>query len=103
VTLLAYSPLLKGIYDDPRKREGYYNWDRYNHDDSRVRLQCLAEMAAELNVTNNQLVLAWLLHHQPAVIPILGTRTLEQYGQCMAALNIRLTGEQMSALNSASA
>jgi aryl-alcohol dehydrogenase-like predicted oxidoreductase len=103
VTLLAYSPLLKGIYDDPRKRAAYYNWSRYNNDDTRVRLETLSKMAKELNVSNSQLVLAWLLHHQPRVIPILGTRSLEQYDQCMAALDIHLTDEQMSVLNSASA
>ncbi len=103
VTLLAYSPLLKGIYDDQKKREAYYNWDRYNTDDTAARLEVLSRMAKELNVTNSQLVLAWLLHHRPVAIPILGARTLEQYDHCMAALNIHLTEEQMSFLNKASA
>ncbi len=103
VTPLAYSPLLKGIYDDARKREAYYNWDRYDHDDTRVRLETLSKMAKELDVTNSQLVLAWMLHHQPRVIPILGARTLDQYDQCMAALNIPLAEAQMSVLNNACA
>jgi aryl-alcohol dehydrogenase-like predicted oxidoreductase len=30
VTLMAYSPLLKGIYDDERKRTNYYNWHVFN-------------------------------------------------------------------------
>jgi len=103
VTLLAYSPLLKGIYDDRKKREAYYNWNYYNNDDTRARLEVLGKMAGELNVTNSQLVLAWMLHHRPRVIPILGTRSLDQYDQCMAALNIHLTDNQMSILNQASA
>jgi aryl-alcohol dehydrogenase-like predicted oxidoreductase len=103
VTLLAYSPLLKGIYDNQQKREAYYNWNYYNNDDTRARLEVLGRMARELNVTNSQLVLAWMVHHRPLVIPILGARNLEQYDQCMAALDIHLTDEQMSILNQASA
>lgn len=103
VTLMAYSPLLKGIYDDERKRTNYYNWHIYNTDDSRARLEVLSKMARGLNVSNSQLVMAWLLHHQPRVIPIVGVRTIEQFEISMGALDIRLTPEQMAILNSASA
>lgn len=103
VSLLAYSPLLKGIYDDPVKREQYYNWWAYNTDDSRARLKVLDEIARELGVSNNQLVMAWLLHHRPTVIPILAASRLSQFEQNMQALSIRLTDEQMQRLNAASA
>jgi aryl-alcohol dehydrogenase-like predicted oxidoreductase len=103
VTLMAYSPLLKGIYDDAQKRAAYYNWSLFNSDDARARLEVLSRMARELNVSNSQLVMAWLLHHQPRVIPIVGARTLEQYEVAMQALNIHLTDEQLSTLNAASA
>jgi aryl-alcohol dehydrogenase-like predicted oxidoreductase len=103
VTLVAYSPLLKGIYDDRQKREAYYNWPLFDSDDTRVRLETLSKVARELGVTNNQLVLAWLLHHQPRVIPLLGASNLEQFEHNMKALDIQLTDEQMSILNGASA
>jgi len=103
VTLLAYSPLLKGIYDDRKKRESSYNWHIYDTEDTRVRLETLSSLARELGVSNSQLVLAWLRHHRPKVIPILGARTLEQFEQCMQSLAIRLTDEQMAILSAASA
>jgi aryl-alcohol dehydrogenase-like predicted oxidoreductase len=103
VTLMAYSPLLKGIYDDPQKRAASHLWSSFNNDDARARLEVLGRMAREMNVSNSQLVMAWLLHHQPRVIPIVGARTLEQYEIAMKALDIHLTAEQMSALNAASA
>jgi len=103
VTLVAYSPLLKGIYDDKKKREAYYNWQLFNNDDAQVRLETLTKIAKELGVTNNQLVLAWLLHHRPRVIPLLGASKLEQFDQNIKALDIRLTDEQISLLNNASA
>lgn len=103
ISLLAYSPLLKGIYEDRAKREAYYNWNLYNTEDSRARLERLTEMAKDLGVTNSQLVLAWLLHHQPRVIPILGVSKLEQLEQSLEVCNIQLTSQQMAALTEATA
>ena len=103
VALVAYSPLLKGIYDDAEKRERYYNWSIYNNDDSRARLKVLSEVAARLGVSNSQLVLAWLLHHQPRVIPIMAASRMEQYEHNMKALEIELSDEDMAVLNAASA
>lgn len=104
VTLMAYSPLLKGIYDDPQKRATVsYIWNPFDNDDARARLEVLGRMAREMNISNSQLVMAWLLHHQPRVIPIVGARTLEQYEIAMSALDIDLSSEQMAALNAASA
>lgn len=102
VVLLAYSPLLKGIYDDRNKRESYYNWHLFDSDDACARLETLTNIANELDVTNSQLVLAWLLHHEPRVIPILGASSLAQLKHNMKALDIRLTDEQISILNNAS-
>lgn len=103
VTLLAYSPLLKGIYDDPAKRERYYNWHIYNHTDTHARLEVLSKMARELGASNSQLVLAWMLHQrQPLVIPIMAASRMEQYHHNMGALAIHLTAEQMDTLSQAS-
>lgn len=101
VSLIAYSPLLKGIYDDPVKRANYYNWDKYNFDDSRIRLEVLSKMAKELGVSNSQLVIAWLLHHQPTVIPILGSSRMDQFEHNMESTKIKLTDEQIRTLNGA--
>jgi aryl-alcohol dehydrogenase-like predicted oxidoreductase len=101
VTLVAYSPLLKGIYDDAQKRERYYNWPFYNTQDSQARLKTLAEIAAQRNVSNSQLVLAWLLHHQPPVIPIMAASSLDQFRHNLDAVSIALNDEQMRVLNEA--
>lgn len=103
VALIAYSPLLKGIYDDERKRAAYYNWPLFDSDDARARLACLSEMAAELGVSNSQLVLAWLLHRNPVTVPIIAASTLEQFEHNFGALQIELTPEQVRTLDSASA
>jgi aryl-alcohol dehydrogenase-like predicted oxidoreductase len=103
VALLAYSPLLKGIYDDARKREQYYNWSLYDSTDSQVRLAALTEMAQALGISNSQLVLAWLLHHQqPRVIPIIASSSLAQFQHNLGALAVSLDVQQMAVLDQAS-
>lgn len=99
VTLLAYSPLLRGIYDDAAKRMAYYNWGLFDCDDARTRLERLSVKAKELGVSNNQLVLAWLAHHQPKVVPVIGASDPAQLEQCLEALMLRLTAEDMGFLN----
>jgi aryl-alcohol dehydrogenase-like predicted oxidoreductase len=104
LTLVAYSPILKGIYDDPAKRAGHWAMDPYAGPDADARLAVLTELATELAVTPNQLVLAWLLHQQePAMVPLIGPRTLEQYEAALPALDVKLTEEQLAQLDSAGA
>ena len=104
VALLAYSPVLQGIYDNAEKRESSWLWQSsFKSADSLARLEVLSKMAKELGVTNTQLVLAWLLHHDPPVIPINAASRMEQLEQNLAAAEIELTGEQMAVLNEAGA
>ena len=104
VSLVAYSPILNGIYDDPAKRAVDPKMPDYAGPDSDARLAVLEELAAELGVRPNQLVLAWLLHQTgPAVIPLTGPRTLDQFDAAMAALNVKLSEDQLTRLDDAGA
>ncbi len=86
VSLVAYSPMLKGAFDDPRKDGAMWT---YVGPDTDARLDVLGKEAASLGVTPGQLVLAWLLHQtDPAMIPLIGPRTFAQYEAAMAALDI---------------
>lgn len=99
VSLVAYSPILKGIYDDPVKRDGHPSMANYLGPDADVRLATLTGMAAELGVTPNQLVLAWLLHQSdPTPVTLIGPRTPEQLDAALPALDIKLTEEQLARL-----
>jgi aryl-alcohol dehydrogenase-like predicted oxidoreductase len=102
VSLVAYSPILKGIYDDPAKREGHPSMPDYLGPDSDARLATLTEVAAELGVKPNQLVLAWLLHQNaPTVLPLIGPRTPEQLDAALGALDIKLSDEHLTRLDEA--
>ncbi|MFD2351280.1 aldo/keto reductase [Nonomuraea ferruginea] len=102
LTLVAYSPILKGIYDDPAKREGHGAMEPYGGPDAEARLAAVAEVAAEAGVTPNALVLAWLLRQtSPTVVPLIGPRTLQQYEAALPALDVKLTDEQFARLDTA--
>ncbi len=99
MTFLAYSPLLKGLYGDKEKRETYYNRHLYDSDQNREKLALVDKLSHELGVTGNQLVLAWLLRHEPQIIPIIGFSRMEQYLENMEALKVVLPDEITRALN----
>ncbi|TDC71524.1 aldo/keto reductase [Streptomyces hainanensis] len=102
--LVAYSPILKGIYGDPAKRRDHWMMGSYAGPDADARLAALDAVAAEAGVTGNQLAIAWLLHQtDPRVIPLIGPRTAEHYRAALPALDVKLGQEQLAALASAGA
>jgi len=93
--LWAYSPLLTGAYvraDRPLSAG-------YDHPGTTRRLQALAAVADELGVTRNQVVLAWLLGHTPAVHPILGVSSVAQLSEAMAARDLVLDASTRARLD----
>lgn len=99
MTLVAYSPLLKGIYVSKEKRLAYYNWPLYDTPDSAARLERLETVAKRLGVDGNTLVLAWMLAKAPAIIPILGGSKYAQFEANLAALDVRLDRETIAYLD----
>jgi aryl-alcohol dehydrogenase-like predicted oxidoreductase len=101
LTLVAYSPLLKGLYDAaPEDRGAMWNFAPYAGDAGRARLAAVDAMAADLGVLPSQLVLAWMLAKtSPRVIPLVGTTRVRRYEDAAAALAIELTPEQVAALD----
>ena len=104
LTLVAYSPILKGVYDDPAKRVGHWAMGPYQGPDAEARIAVLTAVAAEVGATPNQVVLAWHLRQRnPRVIPLMGPRTWEQYRAGMDALDVVLSDEQFARLEAAGA
>ncbi len=99
LTLIGYSPLLKGIYDDETKRKNYYGWGSFNNGESLERIAIIEKMAKEMGISGNQLVLAWVLHKKPEIIPIFGFSRISQYEENMSALSIKLSKEQLAILD----
>ncbi|TXS19564.1 aldo/keto reductase, partial [Streptomyces sp. ms191] len=104
LTLVAYSPILRGIYDDPAKRRDHWMMERYAGPDAEARLEVLTAVAAEVGVTPNQLVLSWMLHQSsPRTVPLIGPRTLAQFEAALPALDLTLSAELLARLDAAGA
>jgi len=97
ITMLAYSPLLKGAYS----RADREFQDQYVGPDTNVRLAALQKIADQTGATTNQIVLAWMAHSDPYVIPLFSASTEEQMEENLGALDIKLSQEQMDYLNKA--
>lgn len=95
--LLAYSPLCGGAY----VRDDKSLPDAHAGADSDARLAALKQVAADKGVSPNQIVLAWMLHSTPAVLPIIGVSSLEQLEENLAALDVTLSDDEMKTLDEA--
>ena len=96
-TLLAYSPLLNGAYT----REDREVPDEYQSPDADARLTALKQVAAGLEATPNQVVLAWMMQGTPTVIPLVAASTEAQLAESLGATQVTLSSEQMTFLNEA--
>lgn len=93
----AYTPLVNGAYtraDRPFP-------EAYDHPGTERRLAALSRVAAELGVTRNQVVLAWMAAGDPAVSPIVGVSTAEQLDEAMRASRVTLSEDQRRLLDEA--
>lgn len=97
VALWAYTSLMNGSYTRPERPFP----EVYEHAGTARRLAVLGEVAGELGVTCNQVVLAWLLGGDPPISPIVGVSTAEQLDEALAARNLRLSDDQRRRLDEA--
>ncbi|MDP6045908.1 MAG: aldo/keto reductase [Phycisphaerae bacterium] len=95
--MLAYTPLLGGCYvrDDRKLPAQYLGVDSDN------RIQAVRKLAAEINATPNQIVLAWMMQSAPPIIPLIATGNIEHLRENLAVENIQLTSEQIAELDAA--
>jgi aryl-alcohol dehydrogenase-like predicted oxidoreductase len=98
-TLLAYSVLLAGAYT----RTDRTVHDAYRGPDNEARMLALQAVAHETGATPNQVVLAWLRHSDPSVLPLIAASTSEQLAENIGALDVTLSADQMERLNEARA
>jgi aryl-alcohol dehydrogenase-like predicted oxidoreductase len=94
-TLLAYSVLLGGAYVRGGDLSGYAG------PDSDARLAALRAVSQEVGATPNQVVLAWMLHRDPPVLPLTAASTPEQLAENLGALDVKLSADQVARLTTA--
>lgn len=96
-TLIAYSPLLGGYYNNRSKQL----LQQYVGPDTDARLSVLDAIAKEVHATPVQIVYAWLMQSSPSALPLVASSTKEQFDEALGALEIKLTDAQLGRLNAA--
>ncbi|MFF0155520.1 aldo/keto reductase [Micromonospora sp. NPDC005203] len=95
LTLVAYSPLLRGAFTRADKPLG----SAYDLPSAPRRLAALRDVAGQSGATVNQVVLAWLLGGTLPSIPLVGASSVAQLEESLAAVDLELTAEQRHRLD----
>ncbi|MBY8342904.1 aldo/keto reductase [Streptomyces spinosirectus] len=96
LTMVAYSPLLKGAYVRPDRLPS-----DFDHPGTPPRLAALHDVARETGATVNQVVLAWQLGGSLPIVPLVGASSVAQLEESLAAADLELTPDQRSRLDAA--
>jgi aryl-alcohol dehydrogenase (NADP+) len=101
VGLIPWSPLARGFFAKNRTRDGSGETARAKSDAFarelyfRDRTNAIAEARG---VTGSQIALAWLLNKPHIVSPIIGATKLEHLEEAIAALDIKLSEDEVGRL-----
>jgi aryl-alcohol dehydrogenase-like predicted oxidoreductase len=106
IGLVPYSPLGRGYLTGKiDEKTTYDSSDIRSHNPrftpeairaNRVVIELLERIAAKHDATPAQIALAWLLAQKPWIVPIPGTRKLQRLDENIGALDIELTGADLS-------
>jgi aryl-alcohol dehydrogenase-like predicted oxidoreductase len=109
MALVAYSPLgrgfLAGRFRKPEDlapddwRRGNPRFQGENFAKNLQLVEHLRELAARKGCTPAQLALAWLLVRNDNVIPIPGTSSVQRLEENVAAVNVRLSNEELDRID----
>ena len=108
IGLIPWSPMARGFFAGNRKRGGGGETERANNDPFGNSLyfrdedftvaERAAEVAKDCGVTGSQIALAWILSKPYVTAPIIGSTKLIHLDQAIAALNIKLSEEEIKRL-----
>lgn len=108
IGLIPWSPLARGFFAGNRKRGGGGDTVRANNDPFGNSLyfrdedfavaERVTEIAQERGVSGSQIALAWILSKPYVTSPIIGATRLDHLDQSIAALDLRLSEEEIKKL-----
>jgi 1-deoxyxylulose-5-phosphate synthase len=106
IGLIPWSPMARGFFarnsksgaETTRyKTDGFFK-ELYGRDDDFLVANRAAEVAKERGVTSSQIALAWVLNKPHIAAPIIGSSKIEYLDQAIAALDVKLTEEEIQRL-----
>ncbi|BBH18866.1 hypothetical protein Back11_02110 [Paenibacillus baekrokdamisoli] len=72
--------------------------DTYNNEVNRGRMERVVEVSKELNISISSVVLGYLTSQPFPVVPVIGSRSLEQVEEALEVLGVSLSPEQVDYL-----
>lgn len=109
IGLVPYAPLGRGFLTGTIRQPGDLIETDRRHDHPRFHaenmernlglLPALEEIAVARNCTLTQVALAWVLAQGEDIVPIPGTKKPARLNENLAALDLRLTGDDLATLN----
>jgi len=109
IGITPWSPLARGFVagdrrpgdfgDTLRAKTDEYGQRMYYHESDFKVVERITEIAKKRGVPNAQIALAWLLQQPGVTSPIIGASKLEHLEQAVEALKIKLSAEEIKALN----
>ncbi len=112
VGLMVWSPLAGGLLSGKYRRDGEaeagsrraaFDFPPVDRDRAYDTVDAMRQIADTRGVSVAQIALAWLLHQPVVTSVIIGAKRVDQLEDNLAATDIRLTQEELAALNEVSA
>ncbi|MBI1808672.1 MAG: aldo/keto reductase [Gemmatimonadetes bacterium] len=111
IGLVAFAPLGRGFLTGTVKRADEYPAGDYRRNDPRYQPEhfeanvraaaAVRDLATRKRVASGQVALAWLLQKGTDIVPIPGTKRRTYLEENVGAADVRLTSEEMTALDAA--
>lgn len=107
VGVIPWSPLARGFLAGNRTRSGgetaratsdAFAKELYYQEDDFATVERVSEVARTRGVPNTQVALAWLLSKRVVTAPIIGATKMHHLDDAVAALNLKLTSDEVKAL-----
>jgi aryl-alcohol dehydrogenase-like predicted oxidoreductase len=107
IGVTAYGVLSRGLLSGSTvaaKGDFRAHFPRFQGDNlerNRAVIAELQRLAADLGLTPVQLAIAWVLAKSPRIVPVMGARTRKQLAESLAAVEVRLSAEDVARVETA--
>jgi aryl-alcohol dehydrogenase-like predicted oxidoreductase len=113
LTITAWSPLAGGVlsgkyHGGTQAKDSRYSSDmmkafQASGERAEKIVTAVKQIAQQIGRSPAQVAIAWLLHRDQPIIPIIGTRKMAQLNDNLAAVDVKLNSDQLGILDQTSA
>jgi len=97
ITILGYSPLMGGYYNNRQKP---LPW-QFMGEDTKARIKALDKISEKTGYKPAQIVYYWLMNSNPSILPLVAASNRQQFEEALLSTEIELSQEDMTFLTQA--